>query len=61
MVDYQADSSSFRVLLCTDGCGSIYFGEKDSLCFFKGDCIFVPADSAKLRIHGRAQFLDVRG
>ena len=61
MVDYQADSSSFRVLLCTDGCGSIYFGEKDSLCFFQGDCIFVPADSAKLRIHGRAQFLDVRG
>lgn len=61
MVDYQADSSSFRVLLCTDGCGAIYFGEKDSLCFFKGDCIFVPADSAKLKIHGRAQFLDVRG
>lgn len=61
LVSYQTDSSSFRVLLCTDGCGCIYFGENESIGFFKGDCIFVPADSAKLRIHGQAQFLDVRG
>ena len=27
----------------------------------KGDCIFVPADSEVLTIHGQAQFLDVRG
>lgn len=61
LVGYQADGSSFRVLLCTDGCGSIYFGENESLSFFKGDCIFVPANSVKLRIHGQSQFLDVRG
>lgn len=61
LVGYQADSSSFRVLLCTDGCGCIYFGGNESIGFFKGDCIFVPANSAKLRIHGQAQFLDVRG
>ena len=61
LVDYHADSSSFRVLLCTDGCGSIGFSENESINFFKGDCIFVPADSVKLRIHGQAQFLDVRG
>ena len=61
LVGYQADGSSFRVLLCTDGCGCIYFGEYDSIGFFKGDCIFVPANSVKLRIHGQAQFLDVRG
>ena len=61
LLTYQSDRSSFRVLLCTDGCGSIYFGEKDALSFFKGDCIFVPADSVKIRIHGRAQFLDVKG
>ena len=61
LVGYQADSSSFRVLLCTDGCGSISFGENEAFNFFRGDCIFVPADSVKLRIHGQAQFLDVRG
>lgn len=60
LVDYRADSASFRVLLCTDGCGSIRFGE-ETLQFFKGDCIFVPADSVRMRIHGQAQFLDVRG
>jgi mannose-6-phosphate isomerase len=61
LVGYQADSTSFRVLLCTDGCGSMHFGDEETLRFFKGDCIFVPANSAKVRIHGAAQFLDVRG
>lgn len=27
--------------------------------FFKGDCIFVPAESELLKLHGRAQILDV--
>lgn len=60
LVNYQADGSSFRVLLCTDGCGCITF-ENQFLSFFRGDCIFVPADSVELKIHGQAQFLDVRG
>ena len=61
MVEYQTDSTSFHVLLCITGCGSVFFNEKDALHFFKGDCIFVPADSVKIRIHACAQFLDVRG
>ena len=61
LVGYQADSSSFRVLLCTDGCGCVDYGDNQSILFFKGDCIFVPANSVKLRIHGKATFLDVRG
>ena len=60
MVSYQADNTSFRVLLCTDGCGSVRT-EEGSREFFKGDCIFVPANSERLRLHGQAQFLDVRG
>lgn len=60
MVCYRADSSSFRVLLCTDGCGSLFFGDGEALAFFRGDCIFVPAASAVIRIHGQVQFLDVR-
>ena len=59
-VCFWSDSLSFRVLLCVDGCGSLQF-EGESLDFYKGDCIFVPANSVKIRIHGQAQFLDVRG
>ena len=59
-VIYRADSISFRVLLCVNGCGTIrHAGE--SMDFYKGDCIFVPADSVEMNIHGQAQFLDVRG
>jgi mannose-6-phosphate isomerase len=61
LVTYRSDSSSFRVLLCTDGCGSIHFGDNEYLRFFKGDCIFVPANSVNIDIHANAQFLDVRG
>ena len=59
-VRFRSDSLSFRVLLCVNGCGSIRY-ENESLDFYKGDCIFVPADSVELRIHSQAQFLDVRG
>ena len=59
MAIFKADSSSFRVLLCLDGCGSMVFGG-ESLHFFKGDCIFVPANSMEIAIHGKAQFLDIR-
>lgn len=59
LAQYRADSSSFRVLLCLEGCGSLSF-TGETLNFFKGDCIFVPADSMDFRIHGKAQFLDIR-
>lgn len=60
MVSYKADATSFRVLLCVDGCGSIRI---DNVLkeFFKGDCIFFPANSVNVKIHGQAQFLDIRG
>lgn len=60
IVYYRADELSFRVLLCINGCGTLSY-EDESLNFYKGDCIFVPADSVKIHIHGEAQFLDVRG
>ena len=60
IVRYRADELSFRVLLCVNGCGTINY-EGGSMPFYKGDCIFVPADSQTLTLHGQAQFLDVRG
>ena len=59
-VHYRADEIAFRVLLCVNGCGTISH-ENGTIPFYKGDCIFVPADSETLTIHGQAQFLDVRG
>jgi len=61
LVDYQADSTSFRVLLCINGCGSLLMDDGDTISFFKGDCVFVPANSVKVRLHGNAQFLDISG
>lgn len=59
IVTYKSDSLSFRVLLCVDGCGLIQ-DETESRPFYKGDCIFVPANSKELVIHGQAIFLDIR-
>ncbi len=58
LVCFQTGPNSFHALLCVDGCGSIS-GEGFMLNFFKGDCIFVPAESIPLRLHGKAQLLDV--
>ena len=61
MADFRTGSSSFQVLLCYSGCG-VLFDEtnNESINFFKGDCIFVPANSYPLKIHGKAELLRVR-
>lgn len=59
-VAYRADELAFRVLLCVGGCGTVTY-DGGAIPFYKGDCMFVPADSALLTIHGQAQFLDVKG
>ena len=61
LVSFQTGPNSFHALLCTDGCGNISWtaGGKDGINFFKGDCIFVPAESVELKLHGKAQLLNV--
>ena len=58
LADYRTGSNSFHALLCVDGCG-VLFGQDCMLNFFKGDCIFVPAESIPLKLHGKAQLLNV--
>lgn len=60
LVDYCTDEMSFHVLLCIGGCGNISMKDGESIDFFKGDCIFFPANAQEVKIHGQAQFLDVR-
>lgn len=57
---FQTGEDSFKVLLCTEGVGTLA-GETESLPFIKGDCIFVPADSERLRLRGKGQLLVVGG
>lgn len=59
MVDLQAGENSFEVLLCTEGCGVLFYGSHQMICFFRGDCIFIPAKSVPLKLHGRAKLLKV--
>lgn len=59
MVNFHTESNSFQVLLCIGGCGVLFNAEGHFINFFKGDCIFIPADSAPLKIHGKAQMLKI--
>ncbi|MBO4980780.1 MAG: class I mannose-6-phosphate isomerase [Lachnospiraceae bacterium] len=68
-VPFQTGSNSFQVLLCLEGSGRLQETDKDGskepgeeaadICFGKGDCIFIPADSVPLALTGRAQLLKV--
>lgn len=58
LVDFRTGSNSFHTLLVVDGCGTMS-GEGFMLNLFKGDCVFVPAESIPLKLHGRAQILNV--
>lgn len=77
MADIRADSTSFRILLCIDGCAAMFAADDEAVLFpyvadgrndvrsgrcwtlFRGDCMFIPADSVPLKLHGKAQFLVV--
>ena len=59
MVSVKTGSNSFGVFLCTKGCGVMQIPGCESIYFFKGDCMFLPADCAEVKIHGFAQLLKV--
>lgn len=59
-VEYENDLESYSVLLCIDGEGKIVCMD-EAIEFKKGSCIFVPSDCEKILIHGKGEFLKVRG
>ena len=61
LASFQSNSDSFQVLLCTNGCGIMTFGDGEVLQLFRGDCVFLPADSVEVKVHGELQMLLVRG
>ncbi|MCQ4834102.1 class I mannose-6-phosphate isomerase [[Clostridium] symbiosum] len=59
LLGFRTLSNSFQVFVCLDGCGVLYMEDGDMLNFFKGDTVFVPAQSMRLKFHGKAQLLSV--
>jgi mannose-6-phosphate isomerase len=60
MADFSTGENSFEVLLCTSGCGALFEENGGEIIrFIKGDCIFIPANSVELKIHGKAQLLRI--
>lgn len=59
LAQFQTGCNSLQVLLCTDGCGVLYWERGNILNFYRGDCIFIPADSVQIHMHGQAQFLKI--
>lgn len=65
IVTYKSDEISFRVLLCYKGSGTISFtnaktNKAEMLNVYKGDTIFIPADSVEITLHGQMEMLDVK-
>lgn len=60
---FKTRENSFRVLLCIEGCGSLMWkdetGNEKRMDFFRGDCIFVPANSVEYLAHGKAELLRI--
>lgn len=49
---------SFQILLCVEGQGSLRFAS-ESISFTRGSCMFLPANSVPMTLHGRAQLLRI--
>lgn len=58
MASIATGSTTFETLLVTDGCGMIR-SASITFPFFKGDCIFIPAESENITLHGKATMLRV--
>ena len=58
LATFRASRESFEIFLFLNGCGMMSCGDS-LLQIFKGDCVFVPAGTADIRLHARTEFLRV--
>lgn len=59
MADFLIPEHAFQILLCVDGCGILFPDRGEALPFFRGDCMFLPADCVPVRLHGKAELLKI--
>lgn len=58
-IEIQTNFTSFQVLLCLEGRVLLTGDDGQILDFSKGDCIFIPAESVRLKLKGKAQLLRI--
>ena len=59
--DFSVLETSFQVLLCIDGEGSVQTDDRPQpLHFRKGDCLFIPAGAGRCHLHGKCELLKIR-
>lgn len=58
--EFTVLDTSFQVLLCLDGEGTAASPQGETVSFGKGDCLFIPADMGRCRLHGQMELLKVR-
>ena len=59
LYESSSQKDSFEIYLCINGCGIIFYEPNHVIMFFKGDSVFVPANSVDFKIHGKAEFLKI--
>ena len=59
LYETASTDQSFEIFICINGCGIIYFEPNHVIMIFKGDTVFVPANSVSFKIHGKAEFLKI--
>lgn len=63
--EFAATEHSFQILLCLEGEGKLHITKEEpsaddtELPFAKGNTVFIPANSAPMRLDGRAQLLKI--
>ncbi len=50
---------SFEIYICINGCGIMLYESNKVLLLFKGDCVFLPANSVNIKIHGCLELLRI--
>ncbi len=59
LYETASTKDSFELYLCVNGCGIIFFEPNHVIMFFKGDSVFIPANSVNFKIHGKAEFIKI--
>lgn len=60
MAEFSTGSGTFQILLCYSGCGTLIGETGTVINLFKGDTVFVPANSESIKLHGKLSILRVR-
>ena len=59
LYETASSSQSFEIFLCVNGCGIMLYESNKVLLLFKGDCVFLPANSVNIKIHGCLELLRI--